>query len=714
MGSSKKQTVGFQYYMGAHFALCHGPIDKITHILVDDRVAWNGVSTGGSITISQPDLFGGEAREGGISGTLDIAMGGPAQVPNDYLVSKLGANVPSFRGIVGVILRQAYVGNNPYLKPWKFRATRILQSTRGAAQWYSAKAAIGDDMNPAHIIREALTNSEWGMGYNELDMDDAFFTAAADALYAEGFGLSFLWSREAPIDEFVSDVIEHIDGALYVDRVTGKFRLKLIRADYVTGSLPVLDVNNVIKVRDYASSALSELVNSITVNYWDLSTGKDSSVSAQDIALINTQGGVSNASQTYNGVTNGTLAAKLAARDLQVMSNPIVRCVITANRTASGLNVGDPFRLSWPDYGVSDIVMRVGTITLGSATDGRVEITAVQDVFGLSSVLFVPPAPIAWTNPISAPANMPNRFVKEATYLELVQNLSQRTVDDGLAAEPLAGYLMATGVRVSSDTINAALYVDSGAGYAENGVVDLCPSAVTTASLSKTGTSVAITGGVDLEQVVVGSLAQIGNEVMSVTSISTSSVGLGRGVLDTVPLAHSSGARIFFWSDAVGSDQVEYVSGEVVNVKMLPRTGQGQLALASATASSVTFGARAIRPYPPGQWQINSSYFPALVENVALATSWAHRNRAQQTGASVLTFFSGGITVEPGTTYSIRLYNHTTSALLHSVDGLTGTSYASFPVLTGAYVLRMELWSVRDTYASFTKHEHIFNYSNTV
>ena len=116
MGKSKKVTVGYKYYVGMHMVLCHGPVDSVTAIEVDDRTAWSGAATGGSVSINAPDLFGGESREGGVVGTVDVMMGGTTQGRNDYLQSKLGSDIPAFRGVLSAILRQVYVGNNPYLK----------------------------------------------------------------------------------------------------------------------------------------------------------------------------------------------------------------------------------------------------------------------------------------------------------------------------------------------------------------------------------------------------------------------------------------------------------------------------------------------------------------------------------------------------------------------------------------------------------------------
>ena len=69
-------------------------------------------------------------------------MGPPNQSRNSYLISKLGADVPAFRGVVGTILRHCYLGVNPYLKKWEAQFQRIHVRQDGLDQWYDPKAAI--------------------------------------------------------------------------------------------------------------------------------------------------------------------------------------------------------------------------------------------------------------------------------------------------------------------------------------------------------------------------------------------------------------------------------------------------------------------------------------------------------------------------------------------------------------------------------------------
>ena len=131
------------YYVGIHFVLCHGPIDKITQIFCDTRSAWQGNQGQGSLYFDQSNLFGGISREGGIKGTLDVCLGGLAQTANAYLQSKEVNPISSFRGICSIVLNQFYVGQNYYLKPWSFLATRLhVRHYTGTTQWFDAYAEV--------------------------------------------------------------------------------------------------------------------------------------------------------------------------------------------------------------------------------------------------------------------------------------------------------------------------------------------------------------------------------------------------------------------------------------------------------------------------------------------------------------------------------------------------------------------------------------------
>lgn len=671
-GSSKKQTVGYKYYLGIHMVLCHGPVDAVTRIEVAERTAWSGTNTGGTININAPNLFGGEEREGGIQGPVDMEFGAPSQGRNSYLQGRLGSDIPAYRGVLAAVLRQVYIGTNPYLKRWAIWARRINVRQNGIPQWYISKAAIGPDMNPAHIIRECLTDPDWGMGYPGADVDEASFVAAADQLHSEGMGMSLLWDRSVELDEFIGMVLKHIDGALYVDRITGRFTLKLARGGYNTEELLVLDENSIERITDFKRNTVGELSNSVTVIFWDITTGRNNSITVQDIALAARQGTTVGTTIQYPGFTNGTIASRVAARDLRALSIPLASCTIYANRRASGLNIGDVFVLSWPRYGITQTVMRVSNVELGSLENNLIKITCVEDVFSLSDAIYAAPPPSEWTNPITAPAPCPHHIVIEAPYWELVQRVGDV---DAQAQHPTAGFVVATGVRPSGDATNAKLFTNpTGTLWEEAGTVDFCPTAVLTSAITAAQTTIPIGNGVDVDVVREGSYAVLGNEIVRVDSVSSTTLTVGRGCLDTVPIAHANNTRIFFPDDAFETDAVEYVTGETARIKLLPTTGQGTLAEAAAPQITAAIANRHARPYPPGNLRLNGLFYPAsLAPNARLTVSWAHRDRLQQT-ATILDTTAASIGPEAGTTYTLRLYDQG-NTLRRTVSGMTGTSY---------------------------------------
>lgn len=710
-GSSKSVTVGYKYYLGMHMVFCHGPIDKIIRIDFDDKTAWTGNAAGGQITISAENLFGGQKREGGVSGAVDIDMGGDTQTPNSYLVSKLGSMVPGFRGVVSAVFRQVYLGMNPYLKRPSFWGQRILVRQNGIAQWYIAKAAIGQDMNPAHIIRECLTDPDWGMGYPEADVDDTAFQAAADQMYSEGMGMSILWDRSVTLEEFIQEVLKHIDGSLFVDRTSGKFVLKLARGGYDVNSLLVLDESSVDKISDFKRNTIGELINSVTVVYWDASTGKNNSVTVQDIALAAQQQSVVSTTKQFPGFTNGTIATKVAARSLKALSVPLASGTIYANRKAASLNVGDVFVLSWPRYGISQLVMRVANVELGALDSNVVKISAVEDVFALSSAIYAPPPPSGWTDPNNDPAPCPYHCVIEAPFWELCQRMGET---DARSIPTTAGFVVATGVRPTSDAGNAQLITNpTNTAYEEAGTVDFCPTAVLTAAITPNQTVIPISGGIDLDIVKINTYAIIDNELVVVTAISSSSMTVGRGVLDTVPVVHALGARVFFPDVYFETDTVEYATGETARIKLLPTTAKGTLAEGSAPVQTVTIQARSSKPYPPQQLRINTQAYPDTVRgDQNITVTWVYRDRLQQT-ATLVDTEAASIGPEANTTYTCRLLTQGGSVIATHA-GLTGVVTDTFTLAemgSNYGRLRIQLWAVRDGIQSLQMHDWEFTRS---
>ena len=956
---SKAQTVGYRYSLGAHLALCHGPVDAIREIRVDDRTAWsigtgqstsqgtgvgalasygtitgmsaiaaaegdsvaevrfpgtlsgirlgqsydlqlltdntirtvtvqavsynagtgsttwlvepaatafpaqsvavsdaasvpslNGGAAGGRIRINKPDLFGGEKREGGIVGDIDVLMGVPSQAQNDYLVSQVGADVPGYRGICSLVLRQVFLGLNPYLKPWSVRLTRILKAEEGGPQWYPEKAQIvpevrigdaaiyiamdasgsmsgsrmaaqiaavarlieeigenapdtasqpndiqivtwnstvsssllrrdadataygeikdwvealsssvsggtdfgvavsqagaffsgaggkrrilifvtdgepspastlqtaiatlsaisevdvfavnialsdttataqidntpvdgvpvvppgdpdalaaslraafgqGPDMNPAHIIRECLTNADWGLGHTFADIGPSF-ASAADALFAEGFGLSLLWQRESTIEEFIADVLKHIDAYLYVDRRSGRWELRLIRADYDPETLPVFDDTNVVDWGELGRREAADLVNSVTAKFSDARTDQTGSVSVTDTALVQDLGQVVTATVDYPGIRFESLAVRVAERDLRALSAPILSGEITVSRVGANLDPGDVIVLSNPQRGLNGIVVRIVEIDHGDGRANGLRLKIAEDVFGLGQTALVGGDSGAPSSLILPPKQLTRRWVAEAPYWLLVQELGHAQADALLDEDPGVGAIVAAGERPSADALSAQVWSDSGAGYTLEEAVEFVPTALLASDVSDDPAERVLTVGswTGLGDVAIGTLAAIGNELVRIDGVSATALTVGRGCLDTVPQAHTADTPVTCWQQLANASEAGFAAGETVTIKMLPETGFGTLPLAQAPEDAVTLASRAIRPLPPGDLRGNgvSVVNPNVLNLGPVLLTWSHRDRLTQTSSVFDAYDAADIGPEPAVTYAVEI-----------------------------------------------------------
>lgn len=926
-GGGGKTTVGYYYYVGMHMVLTHGPVDACTGIKVDEKTAWSGEEDGGTINIDAPDLFGGESREGGIVGPVDIVMGETTETQNTYLTTQLGATVPAFRGVVSAVLNSVYIGLNPYMKKWQFRLQRIHKTSKGAVQWYDAKSAIasaecapsdvgdlaimiafdtsasmdeivsgtttrldnaktaindfldyiddnivsnatvdinlrawnqagtaenrirdidspdittlktwvsarstspdtdftaavatasafftgatsssmsrlflfitdgepypdgvfdlpsrianasdagdtlfstpgvvshginidltdtsftayvdntpedgipvvsgastdaltnalisglqglyrytsGYDMNPAHIIRECLLDTDWGLGYQSSDIDDTSFTAAADTLYTESMGISILWDKQIPIEDFIREILKHINAALYVSRYSGKFVLTLVRGGYAVGSLTTLDEDSIVSVSAAKRPALGELVNSVTVQYWDFCSGNDASLTVHDQALIQMQGNTVNTTIQYPGFSNHRTAEKAAMRDLRVLSTPLLSCSVIANRSASALNIGDVYVMGWSDLGINNRVMRITGVAYGDGRNNQIKLDVVEDVFSYPDIPVddIDDEP-TWSNPSQPPAYAEYKIAQEMPYYPLILAIGERETNIILDDSSDAGYVMAAAARPES-AINSLMYTDAGNGYEEVAMLDYCGTCLLTAAVDETDTTITYDNDTDMDFVEVDTWGQIDDEIVAITAINTTTkqIILGRGVLDTAPRKHVDNSRLYCWHNYNGLDKTEYADSEEIDIKLLTITGQGTLPITQAGVDTVTLDTRAYRPYPPGKLRIDGDAYPSetvIVESIPV--TWTHRDRLQQTSATLYDETYENIGPESGTTYNLYVIDSSDVTQI-SHTGITGTSQTVDMSAEANDDYTLQVWSLRDAVTSFQCAEWSFTY----
>lgn len=571
------------------------------------------------------------------------------------------------------------------------------------------------DMNPAHIIREALTNKVWGRGLPEALLDDTSFAEAATTLFDEKLGLSFLWAKETTINDFIQIVLTHIDGVLYVDRRTGKFVLKLVRPDYGDGSsLPVIDDTNVVSWVEVNQPSYNDLINTLTVQFNDRDNKTGGSVTVHNLALIQLQGREISTVRQYQGVTTRALAGRIAARDLRTASTPLLTGTITVVSGFVDLYPGDAFRVSSPRHNIRDTIVRVTEIDVGDHKKGEVRIKFAQDVFGTlySGVLSgETPPPSSF---ISEPVASPQEIAVEAPYWFLENTRSTTEVEQILSDNPDAGFLLATAARPGDNMIEARVLVSEGANNLDFGKAPLAPYFDLSRDLTDDPAdgSLSLVSGRDFDSIEVGMLGKVGNELVVVLQVSDDSITLGRGALDTIPQAHAEGEEVVLLTDFGRVFSPEFNASESRTVYVAPENSFGTVPLSDVSPVDVTFDSRASKPLPAANVRLDGVSLRELAEDnpvfdTSAVLSWSSRNRLTQVTDAHLTWLSGSTVPEPNTEYRVVVEEKTGAAPFTVVADINVGSATSYTLVgsdlgtCGSDFIRIRVIAQRDGYTNW-------------
>ena len=569
-----------------------------------------------------------------VGGSIDFSPG------DFFTVQTLPSRVsPNYRGICYAVFQGFYVGVSSSPRPFLF----VVRRCPDPLAMGSTFANLGGDANGAFAIYDLLTNQTYGLGILPARIDATAFSYAATILKNEGLGVSMLFDSQDTADTLIGEILRHIDGVLYVDLSTGLWTLNLARGDYDPTTLPEIDVDDIESVQ-FARASWSETSNQVTLDYIDRANDFNvRTIKAEDNGNIAITGEVRTEKLTFNGLSNGTSAALVAARCLKGFTYPLSKITIKVSRAAWSYRIGGVFKLSWVPLGIVGEVFRIIKIGYGEVAAGKITIDAVEDIFGLNFTLYDPPPSSGWINPTGAPT------------APVFQKLEEVPLQ--LAPAP-AIYAMTLVARAEGVDHDYLVYQPVGGNDTEtNQVTSFTPLGLllgkylaATPALDGTGFKLQV-NGIDLNQlnstdvggVHLGTnLALIDEEIVSwetwtLNSDGTISItGVLRGVFDTVPVDHASGAPVYFLTDGSGLTQpAPYGSDQTVQAKILPENNLGSFPLASASYITVTTRSRNLRPYPPGnvreQSQAYGVRFTTTIGDVTI--TWSSRNRLTQAAA---------------------------------------------------------------------------------
>lgn len=547
------------------------------------------------------------------------------------------------------------------------------------------------DANPAHMIYECLVNTLWGRGVSPGLIDTASFMTAAETLHGEKFGLSIQWTQQAMIEQYIEEILDHIQAALFANPRTGLLELKLFRFDYDIDTLPILDTSN-SKVEKFQRKTWSETINEITVSWTNPVNEQEETLSYQDDANYAIQGEIVPETRNYYGVRNRALASRVCARDIASASQPLATATLKASRKFWEINPGAVLKMQSPEDDVTLLVVRVTKVERTRAGSMPLVLTVMEEIFGRESAVFETPTGSEWggegTPPIASNLSLQMTAPRS---LALRAGLEAAAEDD-----PNVGAMLL--VARPAPTMN--LFDLEGPDVLPNGD----PAREVRGTFSTAPVS-ATTVALPMEEVTVLTLAQLWNvtgdpispapsdlliigyseaqhEIAMFDSFDsgTGEWTIARGMLDTAPQEWVSNTSVWHVSanfDAIDTSEMPYLS--TVDYRYLIKTGSARLSPDEAPLITASLTERPYRPIRPGAARIDTELWaPIFVDpGDTITCSWETRNRFSE-DSLFPRYLDTSFTPEVGQTAEIVLKDLFGTEIT-AITGLTGTTHTFDP-----------------------------------
>lgn len=359
--------------------------------------------TGTRVAWIQPDtsqFFGGPLRGGGLRGTIywlpgSLTQEAPAPLKNVFDMDSV-ANpdydsliVPGFRDCACAL----FTGF-----PWRFP----VATDRGASTGFdfgesgnipeftfevqAVPENIGDwaetdggDANPIEVWYDLMTETFSRLGYDPARIDDTALGTAAATLEAEGLLMSCALSDKQEAEAIIKQIAAHADCVFYEEQSTGKVVVELIR-EYTgdIGDLESYGPDDVIGEPEYGRPLWGLTFTKSSVRFHDRESDYQPDVAEwQD----GSGAGLRGHTATFPFTVDPETARALAQRSGIARRRPMAAIKIPLSRRAAQHRPGDRIVWVWPDASISQMVLVVHEVDLGSYHDGTVWLTCTQDRF---------------------------------------------------------------------------------------------------------------------------------------------------------------------------------------------------------------------------------------------------------------------------------------------------------------------------------------------
>lgn len=731
MGLKKGKQKYIEYYMSMDLAFCQGPVDGLIQVYINEKKIFEDdehMFVPGDYSIDKPELYGGDDREGGFIGTMNYSAGTWDQLLPQAMCDRIGGTSDllfAYRGIMHLMFHgnensdrpgAVIAMNNPRVPSIWARPRRMSTALQSNHPYIMAAGGVAC-CNPAEVIYELVTNPIWGMGGDPDMLDVDGFRAVASTLFDEGLGIADLWESQDKIEDYIADILAHIDGLYFFDPFVGKAKLKLVRNDYDPNTLPVYGPDEV-KLTKFRRKLWGETVNEITVQYTDGLTEEQSSVTFNDPTNIEMQdGAIVTETRNYHMFRDADQASKAALRELQSSTLPLASVEFFVNRQRWDKLPGDVIKFRWPAYDIETVILRVLDVDWGTPDKSEIKVTLIEDVWGFTLASYVTPPATEWEDPRQEPNA--ERYDNVAAWffappLSLLQQDFGNEDFDFSSMEPYPQIMVGAVVTPNKDATddegnplpdqadfqNFNLYAD-GVDTVGNPTWNLIGPKTTTGMATiplgveqESFSRVQFTAKHGGDSPEVGRYAIITNKarnredwrhefVQFTEKHAANDWTIKRGIFDTVPRRWEVDAEIFFIGESWdGYDMVSALAFNLERYKIQPRTSLGLRDLDLCPVRTTKHPNRPYLPYRPANVKLELTKFknewgrfgedetqgrwgnppPTTYEpreKWMLTVSWANRNRLLEDSV-VRSWDDGTMPPEAGQTTSIIVFGRRT------------------------------------------------------
>lgn len=626
-----KPTVGYRYYLGWQLVICIGPNVRLkklwfgtisdhdeakveendpnftnpndpkvptpifkgdvgtTHMQLTDFKAFGGdVGPHG----------GGQQGGGGYDLSVDFYGGEQSQGVNTYLEAKIDGLIPAWRGVSHVVVH-GYIGDSTTLQNMTMEVTRIYDVLE-----LGDKATVGTegDANPANVIYELMTNNFGAASMPISKIKTQSFIDCGNKLFDEDEGISITFGGSGSADKVgkvIQDILRQIDAVLYEDPLDGLVYMALIRQDYTLADLPVINVENIADLQNFALNLWSDTKNRVRVTYEDRKKDYNDRVAVgEDMANVAFQNGqVKGVNIQHPYVKRKEHANRLVAREMSVYSTILTKVTAATQRFNLALRPGSVIKFTYLPYGINQVIMRVLKVNFGSLTNNRMVLDLAADKFSVVDLLFAPPS-TDFVRPNTGATDIRSWKITESPrWLNSVQY-------DVVNADAPRALVLPFPSNQAQQGYNLWLKTSTESDYQQTNLQNQYPEIATiqgAIAMEYSTTSITFTDISNVDVLANVSAAQISQYAYNLILVDDEFMAfetyalvggnyvvstVHRGLLDSVVAAHSAGAKaIFVRGYHVGSR--EFADGDTVDIKMGSFSTSGEQTVDEAASATL-------------------------------------------------------------------------------------------------------------------------------